>query len=96
MLKALKAFFFGLISIVMGILWVAQPGTQGAGGGIALILVGLFLILRGLKLLTGAGSMRVGMGSSSRPGSGQTTKNLFSRRRVISPQDSRPEIPFKM
>ena len=89
MLKAFKAFIFGLGSIVLGIIWVAQPGTPGTGGGVALILVGLFLILRGFRLLTGAGSMQLTTPRS-------TGSNLFSHRRVISPQDSRPEVPFKM
>ena len=95
MLKAFKAFIFGLGSIVLGIVWVAQPGTPGTGGGVALILVGLFLILRGFRLLTGAGSMQLKTAGST-GSTGSTGSNLFSHRRVISPQDSRPEVPFKM
>lgn len=94
MIKAFKAFFVGLVSIVLGVVWLAQPGTQGNGGGIALVLVGIFVGLRGFKLLTGAGSVQSTRSGSG--GDGGTRGTSFTRRRVISPQDSRPELPFKL
>ena len=39
MLKALKIIVIGLVGMVVGIIWIAQPGHQGNGGGIALALV---------------------------------------------------------
>ena len=97
MLKPLKAFFSGILVIALGIFWLAQPGMQGTGGSIALILVGLFLILRGIRLLMGAGTMQSARSSTSGLGDpGSSRANVFSGRRVILPGDSRPELPFKL
>ena len=94
MLKALKIIVIGLVSMALGIIWILQPGHQGTGGGIALALVGLFLALRGFKLLASGGAVSV---SSSRTReTGQSVANLFSHRRVITPQDSRPKPPFDL
>jgi len=93
--KALKMIVIGLVGMVVGIIWIAQPGHQGMGGGIALTLVGLFIILRGLKLFMGGGGA-VSVAPSRTRDSGQPVANLFSRRRVITPQDSRPTPPFDL
>ena len=95
MLKALKIIVIGLVSMALGIIWIAQPGHQGTGGGIALALVGLFLALRGFKLLASGGGA-VSVSSSRTRETGQSLANLFSHRRVIAPQDSRPKLPFDL
>lgn len=94
MLKALKIIVIGLVSMALGIIWIAQPGHQGMGGGIALTLVGLFFMLRGFKLLVSGGAVTAS--NSRMRDSSQSVTNLFSHRRVIAPQDSRPDPPFKL
>ncbi|MEE2681524.1 MAG: hypothetical protein VX641_04040 [Planctomycetota bacterium] len=94
MLKSLKAIAIGIVIIVLGVLWIIQPGHQGVGGGIALTLFGVLVLLGGLKMLTGGPRTR--MSPSRTTGSSRTGGTLFSGRRVIVPQDSRPEPPFDL
>ncbi len=93
MIKALVALAAGIIVIGVGIAFMTIPGTKGNTGGGGIILVGVFIALRGLRLLVKGGG---GVPITSSRGSGTSSGRLFSSRRVIEPHDSRPSPPFKL
>ncbi|MAJ47298.1 MAG: hypothetical protein CBC35_08625 [Planctomycetes bacterium TMED75] len=95
--KGFAVFLIGIIVIAAGVVLMAVPGAQGNAGGGGLMLFGAFLVFRGFRVMTKApalvGTKSIGTESSR---SETSRRGLFLNRRVITPQDSRPRLPFKL